>query len=196
MRTRYGFSRLLAVLALAGGALAVAVPLNSYGDPPPWAPAHGKRKKGDPYTGYNGKKWDRHYGVVGGRCNREAVGAVIGAAAGGAVGSQVGKGEGRQIAILVGTVAGAVIGAQIGRDMDQTDHACIGHALELAGDKKRVTWSSADNSKTYLLTPVRGFEQKGVNCREFDLRVTAGERKETSRAKACPAGDGTWRIIG
>jgi len=196
MRTRYGFSRLLAVLALAGGALAVAVPLNSYGDPPPWAPAHGKRKKGDPYTGYTGKKWDRHYGVVGGRCNREAVGAVIGAAAGGAVGSQVGKGEGRQIAILVGTVAGAVIGAQIGRDMDQTDRACIGHALELAGDKKRVTWSSADNSKTYLLTPVRGFEQKGVNCREFDLRVTAGERKETSRAKACPAGDGTWRIIG
>ena len=196
MRTRYGFSRLLAVLALAGGALAVAVPLNSYGDPPPWAPAHGKRKKGDPYTGYTGKKWDRHYGVVGGRCNREAVGAVIGAAAGGAVGSQVGKGEGRQIAILVGTVAGAVIGAQIGRDMDQTDRACIGHALELAGDKKRVTWSSADNSKTYLLTPVSGFEQKGVNCREFDLRVTAGERKETSRAKACPAGDGTWRIIG
>ncbi|MGH8635397.1 MAG: glycine zipper 2TM domain-containing protein [Burkholderiales bacterium] len=196
MRIRYGFSRMLAVLVLVGGALATAVPLNSYGDPPPWAPAHGKRKKGDPYTGYTGKKWDRHYGVINGRCNREAVGAVVGAAAGGAIGSQVGKGENRQIAILVGTIAGAVIGAKIGRDIDQTDRACIGHALELAGDKKRVTWSSADNSKTYLLTPVRGFEQKGVNCREFDLRVTSGDHKETSRAKACPGGDGTWRLLG
>ena len=164
MHIRYGFSRMLAVLVLVGGALATAVPLNSYGDPPPWAPAHGKRKKGDAYTGYTGKKWDKHYGVVNGRCNREAVGAVI--------------------------------GAKIGRDIDQTDRACIGHALELAGDNKRVTWSSADNRTTYLLTPVRGFEQKGVNCREFDLRVTSGERKETSRAKGCPGGDGTWRLVG
>jgi len=187
---------MLAVLALAAGALAIAVPLNSYGDPPPWAPAHGKRKKGDPYTGYSGKKWDRQYGVIDGRCNREAVGAVIGAAAGGAVGAQVGKGENRQIAILVGTVAGAAIGAKIGRDIDQTDRACIGHALELAGDNKRVTWKSANERTTYLLTPVRGFEEKGVNCREFDLRVTSGDRKETSRAKACPGGDGTWRIVG
>jgi len=196
MHTRPGLFRALTLIALVGGALALAVPPNSWGDPPPWAPAHGKRKKGDAYTGYTGKKWDKHYGVVNGRCNREAVGAVIGAVAGGAVGSQVGRGENRHIAILVGTVAGAVIGAKIGRDMDETDRACIGHALELAGDKSRVTWTSADQRKTYLLTPVRGFEQKGVNCREFDLRVTSGDRKETSRAKACPGGDGTWRIVG
>jgi len=196
MHARTHLFRILTVLALVGGALAAAVPLNSYGDPPPWAPAHGKRKQGDPYTGYTGKKWDKHYGVINGRCNREAVGAAIGAVAGGAVGSQVGKGENRQIAILVGTVAGAAIGAKIGRDIDQTDRACIGHALELAGDKKRVTWKSANERTTYLLTPVRGFEEKGVNCREFDLRVTSGDRKETSRAKACPGGDGTWRIVG
>jgi len=196
MRARPGLFRTLTLLALVGGAFAAAVPLNSYGDPPPWAPAHGKRKQGDPYTGYTGKKWDKHYGVVNGRCNREAVGAVIGAVAGGAVGSQVGKGENRQIAILVGTVAGAVIGAKIGRDIDQTDRACIGHALELAGDKKRVSWKSANERTTYRLTPLRGFDQNGVNCREFDLRVTSGDRKETSRAKACPGGDGTWRIVG
>jgi len=196
MHARPGLFRTLTLIALVGGALATAVPLNAYGDPPPWAPAHGKRKKGDPYSGYTGKKWDRHYGVINGRCNREAVGAVVGAVAGGAIGSQVGKGENRQIAILVGTVAGAVIGAKIGRDIDQTDRACIGHALELAGDKKRVTWKSANERTTYLLTPLRGFEQNGVNCREFDLRVTSGDRKETSRAKACPGGDGTWRIVG
>jgi surface antigen len=196
MHTRPGLFRTVTLITLIGGALATAVPLISYGDPPPWAPAHGKRKQGDPYTGYTGKKWDKHYGVINGRCNREAVGAVIGAAAGGAVGSQVGKGENRQIAILIGTVAGAAIGAKIGRDIDQTDRACIGHALELSGDKKRVTWKSANGRTTYLLTPLRSFEEKGVNCREFDLRATSDDRKETRRAKACPGGDGTWRIIG
>ena len=164
MHTRPGLFRTLTLIALVGGALAVAVPLNSYGDPPPWAPAHGKRKKGDAYTGYTGKKWDKHYGVVNGRCNREAVGAVI--------------------------------GAKIGRDMDETDRACIGHALELTGDKKVVTWASADKRRTYRLTPLRGFEQQGVNCREFDLRVTTDGGKQTNRVKACPGGDGTWRIVG
>jgi len=196
MHARARFCRTLNLLVLICGALATAVPLNSWGDPPPWAPAHGKRKQGEPYTGYTGKKWDRHYGVINGRCNREAVGAVIGAVAGGAVGSQVGSGETRQIAILVGTVAGAAIGAKIGRDFDQTDRACVGHALELVGDKKRVTWKSANERTTYRLMPVRGFEEKSVKCREFDLRVTTGDRKETSRAKACPGGDGTWRLVG
>jgi surface antigen len=195
MLNRSSLSRTLAVLALAAGVLAVATPRNSYADPPPWAPAHGKRKKGEDYTGYTGKKWKRDYGVLEGRCNREAVGAVLGGIAGGAIGSQV-EGENRQIAIVLGTIAGAVIGSQIGRDMDEADRGCFGHALELAGDKKRVTWKGADGRTTYRLTPVRGLEQNGEHCREFDLRITSGERKETSRAKACPAGDGNWRIVG
>jgi len=188
--------RKFSIAVLAAGALTVAVPTGTYADPPPWAPAHGKRKKGDDFTGYTGKKWKRDYGIVDGRCNRQAVGAVIGAVAGGAVGSQVGKGEGRDVAIVIGAIAGAAIGAKIGRDMDQTDRACLGHALELTGDKKRVTWTSADQRTTYRLTPLRGFEEKGITCREFDLRVTSGDHKETSRSKACPGGDGTWRLIG
>lgn len=196
MPTLPRLTRKFPAVILAAGALAFVVPAGTYADPPPWAPAHGKRKKGDDYTGYTGKKWQKDYGVVGGRCNREAVGAVIGAVAGGAVGSQVGRGDGRDVAIVIGTIAGAAIGAQIGRDLDQTDRACIGHALELAGDKKRVTWLSADHGATYLLTPIRSFEHNGMNCREFDLRVTAGERKETRRGKACPGGDGTWRVLG
>lgn len=188
--------RMLTAVALAAGALATALPVNTWGEPPPWAPAKGWRKKNDPYyTGYTGKKWDKDYGIIDGRCNREAIGAVLGGIAGGAVGSQVGRGENRQVAIVVGTIAGAVIGAQIGRDMDEADRACLGHALELAGDKKRVTWQGADK-RTYLLTPVRSFERNGVNCREFDLAVTRDGKRDTSRAKACPGGNGTWRIVG
>jgi surface antigen len=197
MHARAGFVRSVTLIALVGGALGAALPLGAYGDPPPWAPAHGKRKQGDPYTGYSGKKWERHYGVINGRCNREAIGAAVGAAAGGAIGAQVGQGETRQVAIVVGAVTGAILGAKIGRDMDDADRACIGHSLELVGDKKAVTWMNPDQRRTYRLTPVRGVEEGGVKCREFDFRVTTdGGAKKTNRVKACPAGDGTWRLLG
>ena len=196
MHARPALFRALALLALVAGGLSAAVPLNAYGDPPPWAPAHGKRKKGDPYTGFSGKKWDKHYGVLAGRCNREVIGAVVGAAAGGAIGAQVGSKENREIAILVGSVAGAIIGAKVGRGLDETDRACVGHALELVGDKRSVTWASEDNRRTYRLYPVRVFELDGIRCREFDFRVTATDgTKKTNRVKACPGGDGTWRLV-
>src|SRR3954468_7576086 len=101
-------------------------------DPPPWAPAHGWRKKNDPnYVGYTGKKWEKDYGVLDGRCNSAAVGAVLGGVAGGVVGSQVAKGDNRPVAIVVGTVLGTVIGSKIGADIDNGDRGCMGHAFEL-----------------------------------------------------------------
>ena len=183
--------------ATAALVAALVLPVNVYGDPPPWAPAHGWRKKNDPYyTGYSGKRWDRDYGIIEGRCNREAVGAVLGGIVGGAVGSQVGKGSGREVAIVVGTVAGAVIGAQIGRDIDNADRACMGHALELAGDNRRVRWSNPETGTTYLITPVKGYARNGYTCREFDLQTTRGGRSETGKGRACQTGDGTWQIVG
>ena len=179
--------RTLSLVTLAGGALAT-LPLTSYCDPPPWAPAHDKRQRGDPYTGYSGQKWEKHYGVLNGRCNRDVVGAI---------GPRVDPGENRPMAILVGSVAGATAGAKVGSGLDEIDRACIGHGLELVGDKKPVTWASADNRRTYRFYPLRGFEQAGVKCREFDFRVTSTDgSKKTNRVKACPAGDGTWRLVG
>jgi len=43
---------------------------------------------------------------------------------------------------------------------------------------------------------VRGLEQEGAKCREFDFRVTTDGGKKTNRVKACPGGDGTWRLLG
>lgn len=41
----------------------------SYADPPAHAPAHGWRKKHDPYyQGYSGYQWQRDYGVIRGEC--------------------------------------------------------------------------------------------------------------------------------
>ena len=68
-------TRLAFVALLSLGLL----PVPSPADPPPWAPAHGWRKKNDPnYVGYTGKKWDKDFGIIEGRCNIAAVGAVLG----------------------------------------------------------------------------------------------------------------------
>lgn len=196
----YGLSplnRVLSVAAILVGALLAAVPVDNYGEPPPWAPADGWRKKNDPYyQGYTGKRWDNDYGIASGNCNREAVGAVVGGVVGAAVGSQVGRGDNRKVAILLGTIAGAVIGAQVGRDLDQADRACIAHSLELAGPKKRISWQGADKRTNYLLTPGRGFKHNGQECREFSLRATGGGSIELMDGKACRSGDGAWHIIG
>ncbi|HEY3326730.1 MAG TPA: glycine zipper 2TM domain-containing protein [Novimethylophilus sp.] len=99
-------------------ACTLLIPLSPavYADPPSWAPAHGWRKKHDPYyTGYSGKRWYDDYGIIEGTCNRDKIGAVLGGVTGGAIGSTVGKGDGKTVAIIVGTVLGAVVGNQIGK---------------------------------------------------------------------------------
>jgi len=197
MRTPTSVKAFAAAAALGAVALAMVLPANVYGDPPPWAPAHGWRKKNDPYyTGYSGKRWEKDYGVVEGSCNREAVGAAVGGVVGGTVGSHIGKGGNREVAIVIGTIAGAVIGAQIGRDLDNADRACMGHALELAGDNRRVRWANPDTGTTYLLTPVRGFARNGYTCREFKLQTTRKGRSENGTGQACQTGDGTWQVVG
>lgn len=180
------------VLAIA---VSIAIPQFAFADPPPWAPAHGWRKKNDPnYQGYTGKKWDQDYGVVEGRCNREAAGAAVGGVVGGAVGSQIGGGNGRTIAIVLGSVLGAMVGAKIGRDMDNADRACIGHALELAGDGRSVAWTSGELA--YVLTPVNGFARNGQQCRNYKLELTSrGGKKDKINGAACHAGADTWQVI-
>src|SRR4051794_13214869 len=140
-------------------------------DPPSWAPAHGWRKRNDPnYVGYTGKKWEQDYGVVDGHCDTDKVGAVLG----GVVGSKVGSPENRPVAIVVGTVLGAVIGAKVGRALDEADRACMGHALELAGEKKTVVWTNANTGVHYELTPTRNLGNAKNPCREFTTQVSRG----------------------
>lgn len=181
---------------LLGAALVTAVPLPSYGDPPPWAPAHGWRKKHDPYyMGYTGKKWGRDYGVYSGRCDRTAVLGVIGATVGGVIGSQVGKGDDRVVATVVGAILGAAIGGQIGHDMDEADRACAGHALELAQDKRSVTWMNSQTGVNYRMTPLGVVEAAGQTCRQFSTRVSYQGQQEFIRRTACRGEDGVWQVM-
>lgn len=175
------------------GLIAMAVSFPAPADPPPWAPAHGWRKKHDPnYVGYTGQKWEKDYGVIGGRCNTQAVGAVVGGAVGGVVGSRLGEGSNRAIATILGAAIGAVIGSKIGRDFDERDRACMGHALELMGDGRPVTWTNPATGVNYRLTPLKGYEAAGRPCRDFTTRVRSGQKSETVRGTACRRSDGAW----
>ncbi len=183
----------LAVSAALALAMLPAAPV--FADPPPWAPAHGWRKKNDPnYVGYTGRKWDKDYGVIEGRCNTQAVGAVVGGAVGGAVGSQIGKGDARLVAIIAGTAIGAVLGAKIGRDIDAADRGCMGHALELAGERRTVAWTNAATGVSYRLTPVANLKRGDQPCREFVTEARSGKKREKMKNVACRSGDGVWQL--
>jgi surface antigen len=184
-------SAILLPLALA----APAAP-QAWATPPGQAPAHGWRKKHDPhYMGYTGHKWEKDYGIVSGRCNREEIGTVLGGVVGGAIGSQIGKGDGRMVATILGAVLGAVIGREIGRDMDEEDRACFGHTLELARVGHPVVWSNPAGVR-FSLTPVRAVTLRGLPCREYTLVTSAGSKKETTHGAACLTSQGTWENAG
>lgn len=175
--------------------LACSLAVPAWADPPPHAPAHGWRKKHDPYyLGYTGYKWPRDYGILAGRCDREAVGAVLGGVAGAAIGSAVSGREARAVAILAGTVLGAIVGAEIGRQMDEADRACFGHTLELAPLGRRVVWRNPAGI-AYAVVPVRDFELDGRPCREFRSERIEGKRRVESTGRACRGEEGEWQIV-
>lgn len=189
-RPQLGASLLLLALAALMG-----LPEAVLADPPPWAPAHGwRRKQGEQYVGYAGTRWDRDYGIIAGRCDRQAIGAAAGAVLGGAIGAQVGHGDNRAVATVLGAVIGSVIGARVAADIDAGDRACMGHALELGANNATVYWSNPVTRVDYVLTPLGGYKQDGRVCREFALRATAGRERDSGRAFACQMRDGTWQM--
>jgi surface antigen len=180
-----------ALVALISTAL---VPLPSPAEPPPHAKAHGWRKKNDPnYVGYTGKKWEKDYGIIEGKCNTAAVGAVLGGAVGGAIGSRADKDD-RPVAIIIGTAIGAVIGSKIGKSIDEADRACMGHSLELAGRKDSVMWTNSATGITYRVTPTRNFVDGREHCREFTTELSSGKggKQDKVTGVACRGAKGEW----
>jgi surface antigen len=175
--------------------VASTICLSALADPPDHAKAHGWRKKHEgAYVGYTGREWERDYGIIEGRCDRDDIGTVAGAVIGGAIGSQVGDDSHRTVAIVIGSVLGAVVGREIGRDLDERDRACVGHSLELVKIGQRVRWTNAQTRVGYLLTPVAAAAGDAENCRRYTLQTTYGSKSRTSEGRACRTGEGTWMI--
>ncbi|RLJ63769.1 hypothetical protein [Sulfurisoma sediminicola] len=185
-----------AVVALLAGLVAAT----ALADPPSQAPAHGWRKKHDPYyQGYSGKKWERDYGILEGRCDAKSLGETLGKSVGGSAGAKVGSGEVRDVAILAGEVLGEAIGRQVFKgydikDVAGTDRACLAQALELAKDGQRVAWTNPVSNARYQLRPQRAYQRDGRQCREFSLDIDSGGRRQATTRTACSTAAGAWEM--
>lgn len=187
MRATASFILLLIIAAWVTEAVA---------DPPAHAPAHGWRKKNDPYyVGYSGKHWEHDYGVLSGSCNREEIATVLGGVVGAVVGSRTSTDENRTVATIVGAVAGAFIGNWIGRKLDDADRACVGHALEVGRTGQRVVWSNEETGLRYELVPGVDRDRNGAACREFTLSAIARGEKTSETGIACQSQPGSWQIV-
>lgn len=164
-------------------------------DPPPHAPAHGWRKKHDPYyVGYTGKQWEHDYGILSGHCNREAVATVLGGVIGATVGNRTADPEDRTVATIIGAAAGALLGNWIGRKLDDADRGCIGHALELGKPGQRIQWTNDSTGVQYELVPGADRKRDGTACREFTLAAVAGGEKSSRQGVACESQPGAWEL--
>ncbi len=166
----------------------------AFADPPAHAPAHGWRKKNNPYyVGYTGKQWERDFEISSGRCNRQEIATVIGGIAGGVIANRVAD-EHRTVATIIGVLAGAAIGNRIGRELDEADRGCFGHALEIAQEGQRVRWTNDAAGLRYELSPGAARPQSGTACREYTLVTIAGRERSSRKGIACQTQPGVWQV--
>lgn len=108
----------LALAVAAGCMTATAAP--ALADPPPWAPAHGKRaKQGHQpryYTSDNGiRYWQGDDGRYYCKRSNGTTGLVIGAAAGALAGRAIDTRGERATGTILGAAAGALLGREVAR---------------------------------------------------------------------------------
>lgn len=156
--------------------------------PPPWAPAHGHRRKGQPV-------YAAPYGINVGSCYREQVGQVIGGVGGAVLGAQIGQGSGRIAAVAGGALLGVLIGGNIGRSMDRVDYACAGQVLEYATDNRTIVWNNPQTGGRYQMTPIRAYQDEGRYCREYTSTASVGGQRQQVYGTACRTPDGSWQIV-
>jgi surface antigen len=162
------------------------------GGPPPWAPAHGYRRKHD-----GGRVvYQAPYGIATGICDRTLLGAALGGAAGGLIASEVSHGKNRPAAIAGGALLGILLGGSIGNAIDQLDERCVGQVLEHAGSDQTVTWRNRDSGASYQVTPTRTWEEEeGRYCREYTTTVRIGGKPQQAYGTACRQPDGSWERV-
>jgi len=167
------------------------------GGPPPWAPAHGYRRK----AGYYDNSGYRDYGLkappidlAARRCNSDVIGQLIGGGIGALAGAQIGKGEGRLAAVAAGTILGVLVGGEVGRSMDRVDALCVDQALETAPDGQTIVWNS--ERRDYAVTPTHTVANAdGQYCREYTAKSTVGGETVQTYGIACRQPDGAWKLV-
>ena len=154
---------------------------------------HGRHKKHDGYyVGRTGVAWEHDYEISSGRCNRDAIGAVVGGVVGGAIAHRVGE-DNRAVATVIGIAAGALIGHEIGAELDERDRDCVGHALEIGRGGRVVVWTNERTGVRYQVTPGADRRRNGVACREYTLVAFARGEQSLHRGLACRSQRSQWQ---
>jgi surface antigen len=162
------------------------------GGPPPWAPAHGYRRKHGA-----GGKYVAPFGIDIGTCDRSVLGAALGGAAGGLLASELAQGDDRTVAIVGGTLLGILVGGAIGDSMDRVDHGCLGQVLEHSPPRETVRWNNPDRRTAYEVTPTDTYrEEDGRYCREYQTTIAIDGKLERAHGTACRQPDGSWQRAG
>lgn len=167
------------------------------GGPPPWAPAHGyRRKKRRRYEVRREEVYVVPFGIALGRCNQQEIGAILGGVAGGVIGSRIGKGDGRTAATIGGALIGILVGGAIGRDLDAIDQACTGQVLEHARTNQVVEWRNLDSGTRYKVKPTNTYQtSSGEYCREYYSEAIIDGVPRRAHGTACRRPDGTWKLM-
>lgn len=105
-------------LAFAAAAL-VGTSAPALADPPPWAPAHGKRYKDRDRTYYNSENGIRYWREDDGRYRCRRSDGTVGLIVGGAAGALAGRAIDTRGERATGTILGAAAGALLGREVDR-----------------------------------------------------------------------------
>jgi surface antigen len=142
------------------------------------------------------------YGIERGACDRrrlanDTFGGVVGLVGGG-IASETVAAAGRSKApyAVAGAAAGPLVGARLARLMDEVDHHCIGRTLEYAPDHHRVGWQNDSKDLSYVVVPVRTFQnQSGLYCREYLARVAVAGKPIENLAAACRGATGAWKLL-
>jgi len=169
-----------------------------HGGPPPWAPAHGYRRKaghGHRYL-FNSIDFGRAPSFDLGGCNRDVIGMLMGAAAGGYVGSNIGDGSGRLAAVGVGVLLGGLLGQEFGDSLNRTDPGCMGRFMETTPDYQTVQWQNPDTGSRYNLMPSETYQdESGKYCREYQSEATVNGQVQQTYGTACRQPDGQWKLV-
>ena len=170
---------------------------HGHGGPPPWAPAHGYRRRHGHGHAYLLDTVDM-FAVprfdLGG-CNRDAIGLLLGAAAGGLAGAHIGDGSGRLAAVGAGVLLGGLLGREVGASLERMDPACAGRFLETVPPYRPVEWWNPDGV-AYRMMPSEPYaDHSGRYCREYQTRAAIGGQVQQMYGTACRQPDGQWQLM-
>lgn len=179
------------MLPIAALLLALAAAPAGWANPP--APPTPLWSSGSPspYLWYPSRQWRSDFGIAAGRCDS----ALVGFLAQGFLrrGGGINPWQDRPVAVVLGHVLGPELGGQLGRDADAADRGCLGHALELAPDDRRVGWSNRGLNFSVRLH--QGTVRGGRLCRQFDGRVLGRDIDMPIGGTACQGGRGVWLMV-